>query len=113
VTTAQLKKWNRLTTASVRRGTRLKVRTEESLRDSAARSAADSAKIAVLEPPRSRKKSSRSVSSEGGTLHRVRSGDTLSGIASRYGVTVGSLRRANGLSTSRIRAGQRLRIPTG
>ena len=44
--------------------------------------------------------------------HRVRWGDTLSGLAKRYGVSVAELRRANGLSErSTLRAGESLRIP--
>lgn len=42
----------------------------------------------------------------------VRSGDTLSDIADRYGVSVGSLMRLNGLRNSNhVEAGQRLRVP--
>lgn len=44
------------------------------------------------------------------TSYRVRSGDTLSGIAARYGVSMRDLRRWNDLSGSRIRAGQELII---
>ena len=40
--------------------------------------------------------------------HRIRNGETLSTIARRYGVSVNSLKRWNGLKSSRIRAGQRL-----
>ncbi len=46
------------------------------------------------------------------TVHQVRSGETLSGIAKRYRVSVQSLTRANGISEKRpIRVGQRLVIP--
>jgi membrane-bound lytic murein transglycosylase D len=46
------------------------------------------------------------------TTHRVRSGETLSGIASRYGTSVSAIMRANSLrSANRLRVGQRLRIP--
>ena len=38
-------------------------------------------------------------------------GDTLSGIAVRYNISVKELLRHNGLSSTRIRVGQRLRIP--
>jgi LysM repeat protein len=44
--------------------------------------------------------------------HRVRRGETLTSIASRYGVTITALRDANGLaSTSMIKAGTQLTIP--
>jgi len=44
--------------------------------------------------------------------HVVRRGDTLSGIARRYGVRVSELQALNGLrSRHRIRAGQKLRLP--
>ena len=44
--------------------------------------------------------------------HRVRSGETLSTIARRYGTSVSALMRANALaSPNRLRVGQRLRVP--
>jgi membrane-bound lytic murein transglycosylase D len=46
--------------------------------------------------------------------HIVRRGETLSGIASRYGVTQASLRSANNLSSNgSIRAGQKLTVTAG
>jgi LysM repeat protein len=47
-----------------------------------------------------------------GSRYTVRSGDTLSEIASTYNVSVSSLKRANGLRSSRIYPGKELRIPT-
>jgi len=47
-----------------------------------------------------------------GTVHKVRRGETLSGIARRYRVSVKALRRANAIRRDyAIRAGMRLRIP--
>jgi len=43
--------------------------------------------------------------------HRVRSGDTLSGIATRYHTSVSAIMAANGLRSDRLSLGQRLRIP--
>ncbi|OGE21930.1 MAG: hypothetical protein A3J42_03545 [Candidatus Dadabacteria bacterium RIFCSPHIGHO2_12_FULL_53_21] len=48
--------------------------------------------------------------SVGGT-HRVKRGETLGRIASRYGVSVSSIKRANGMRSSTIRSGQVLTIP--
>jgi LysM repeat protein len=43
--------------------------------------------------------------------YTVKKGDTLSGIASRYGSTVSKIRSANGISGSLIRPGQKLKVP--
>ncbi len=44
--------------------------------------------------------------------HKVRKGETLSSIAGKYkGVTVNDIRKANGISGSKIRVGQKLKIP--
>ena len=43
-------------------------------------------------------------------LHRVRSGETLTSIADRYGLSLSSLKRKNHLSGSRLRPGQKLRV---
>nr|WP_309099192.1 LysM peptidoglycan-binding domain-containing protein [Fredinandcohnia onubensis] len=45
--------------------------------------------------------------------YSVRSGDSLSVIANRFGVTVDAIRTANGLTSDTIRVGQLLTIPDG
>lgn len=52
----------------------------------------------------------RKVSGSRGT-HTIRPGDTLGGIARKYGTTVAKLKAANGLKSDLIRAGKTLRIP--
>jgi LysM repeat protein len=50
----------------------------------------------------------------GGRVHVVRSGETLSSIARRYGVSVSGLASANGLENpNAVRAGARLSVPGG
>ena len=49
-----------------------------------------------------------------GGVHTVRSGETLSEIARRYGTSAAALQRTNGLdNANRLRAGQTLRVPGG
>lgn len=51
--------------------------------------------------------------SQTATSHTVVAGDTLWGIASRYGTTVNDLRQANQLSSDLLSIGQTLTIPSG
>jgi len=44
--------------------------------------------------------------------YRVRSGDTLSGIARKFGTRVSTLRELNGIKGSKLRIGQRLQVPS-
>jgi LysM repeat protein len=52
-----------------------------------------------------------SRSGTAGAVHIVRRGETLSHLAVRYGTTSAAIRKANGLGSSTIYAGKRLRIP--
>ena len=54
------------------------------------------------------RRSASSGRASSGSVHIVRSGDTLGEIAERYGTTVSALKRKNGLSSSNIRIGQKL-----
>ena len=49
----------------------------------------------------------------GGDSIEVRSGDTLYGLSRRHGVSVNALMQANGLTSSNLRPGQRLVLPSG
>ncbi len=53
---------------------------------------------------------SASGSSSSAPYYRVRKGDTLGHIASRYRTTVSSIKRLNGMRSDFIREGQRLRV---
>jgi membrane-bound lytic murein transglycosylase D len=107
VTASEIMRWNRLTTTRVRPGARLKIRTGDAALDSTRLAGLDSTAIVAPEPlPAAAGKAAARVVT-------VRRGDTLSGIANRHGVTVGALKQANGLKSSTIRTGQKLRIPQG
>ena len=94
VTVRQLKAWNALgSSESIRAGQRLR----------------------VVAPGRSRAKtpvSSADAAAGGDRVHTVRRGETLSGLAKRYGVSVQALLNANHLSSGDgLRAGATLKIP--
>lgn len=50
-------------------------------------------------------------SSVGGTTHTVKSGDNLTRISKRYGVSIKAIQEANNITGSRINVGQKLAIP--
>lgn len=50
---------------------------------------------------------------QGGRRHTIERGDTLSGIAVRYGTSTQRIREANGLRSDTIRVGQTIVIPAG
>jgi N-acetylmuramoyl-L-alanine amidase len=46
-------------------------------------------------------------------LHRVNRGETLTGIANQYGVSVGALKMANKMNDDNVRIGSVMVIPSG
>ena len=56
--------------------------------------------------------SGSSSTDNGEQIYIVKSGDTLSRIAKHYGTTVKAIESENDLSTTRIKVGQKLKIPT-
>lgn len=51
-----------------------------------------------------------SKNAKGAQYHKIRTGDTLGGIALKYGVSVKQLRKLNGIKGNNIRAGKTLRV---
>lgn len=51
-----------------------------------------------------------SKNAKGAQYHKIRTGDTLGGIALKYGVSVKQLRNLNGIKGNNIRAGKTLRV---
>ncbi len=100
VSVADLKRWNRLKSSNVMLGQRLRVAPSTGVGGKPVRKVASNGAI----------KMTGTTQTIG---HRVRRGDTLSAIASRYGVSVSDLKRWNAIKGSTIRSGQRLKIRVG
>ncbi|MEY4374847.1 MAG: LysM domain, partial [Candidatus Eisenbacteria bacterium] len=69
------------------------------------------ADASVLESPATDGPRGRAHGATAQRTHLVRQGETLESIARRHGVTVQQLRRANKMTSSRVQAGQRLKLP--
>ena len=94
-TVAQIKRWNDLKSNNIRVGQRLVIYRGGSPASSSASSSAPAKTSSV---------------SSGPSTYTVKSGDTLSGIATKHGVTVGQLKEWNSLSSNNIKAGQVLKV---
>ncbi|MBE0557460.1 MAG: LysM peptidoglycan-binding domain-containing protein, partial [Proteobacteria bacterium] len=99
-----LKNWNRLRSSRIMAGETLDVYTQPEER----------VRVIPTDPPggKSASKKSSGLGSDASRIYKVRSGDSLSEIARRYGTDVATLMRINGLSSSRISVGQQLTIPS-
>lgn len=103
-TVAQIKRWNNLSSNNIRVGQRLVIYRG----GTSSGSASASASSAPAKP-----QSSSAAPASGGSTYTVKSGDTLSGIANRNGVTVAQLKQWNGLSGNNIKVGQKLKVKAG
>jgi len=101
---AQIREANSLTGSTIVTGRRLRIPTPGG--------SAGSAAAAVAETPAATPARPAAVAGGGGIEHTVQWGETLSGIAERYGVPMAQIREANSLTGSTIVTGRRLRIPT-
>ena len=101
VSVKQLKQWNNLRSDVVRVGQRLTIH-----------GASSGASVAPsTHPSTGSSGTSAPASSASGKTYTVQKGDTLSAIAKKNGVSVKALMDANGLKSSTIRVGMKLRIP--
>ena len=102
-TVAQIKRWNGLKSNNIRVGQRLVI-----YRGGGGPSTSSSSSSTAAAAPSSSSSSNQSSTPTG--TYTVKSGDTLSGIATRHGVTVNQLKQWNGLTSNNIRVGQKLKL---
>ncbi|KAA3602176.1 MAG: LysM peptidoglycan-binding domain-containing protein [Calditrichaeota bacterium] len=82
VSVAELKSWNALQSNNLKVGQKLKIETSKKL----------------------------SSTTQSGEIHKVKSGENLSLIAQKYGVSVKDLKNWNGLPNSKLKVGQKLKV---
>ena len=102
-TVAQIKRWNGLKSNNIRVGQRLVI-----YRGGGGPSTSSSSSSTTAAASSSSSSSTQSSTPTG--TYTVKSGDTLSGIATRHGVTVNQLKQWNGLTSNNIRVGQKLKL---
>ncbi|MCO4768449.1 MAG: LysM peptidoglycan-binding domain-containing protein [Deltaproteobacteria bacterium] len=99
VSVGHLKQQNSLTSDTISVGQRITVKSE---------------RVATASSKSTGSKSTKSTSkstSRAATTYTVRSGDTVSGIAAKFGTSWAALRKANSLKSDTIKVGQKLSIP--
>lgn len=119
VTTQEIKRWNRLRGNTLIAGRNLKIyrnrvvstpKKEEAVKKEFVVASSDSIKSNNNEALKSSVETITQQKKIETVYHKIRSGETLSVIANRYGVSTSNLKKWNGLNSSRIRAGQKLKI---
>ena len=87
-------------------------KTEKSAKETASKKTAKTEKVAKDTASKKSSKKTASKKAAKNKTHKVRSGESLSSIASKYpGVTIKDIQRANGIKGSKIKAGDNLIIP--
>ncbi len=112
VTVSSIKRANGLRGDGIQRGQLLKISSYQRVRVKDNNGGNDDQQQLASASAKKKSSSTKKKSTQATRKHKVKSGETLSGIAMLYrGVTVADIRRANGIRGSRIRAGQTLLIP--
>lgn len=112
----EIKQWNSLRRNAVRTGQMLRINTSstegtsETLTAEAAPETTQSWQPAASSA--STKKTAAAAKPKATTTtHKLKSGETLSSLSKKYGVSVAEIKKANGLTSDNIRAGATLKIP--
>jgi len=120
VTVSQIKVANNLRRNAVRIGQQLRITTTEAAASAAGVQTADVSRSDNAKASSSRKASSKSKakakksksSAPKTTYHKLKSGDNLSSLSKRYGVSINDIKRANNMKSDKLRAGETIKIPS-
>jgi LysM repeat protein len=108
ISVSQLKKWNGLSKNKVKPGTYLTVQMTEKEVPAKEAKAETAPKASKKETVNEEEQATKTVTSR--KSHKVRKGETLSGIADKFGVSVSQLKKWNGLSKNKVKPGTYLTV---
>ncbi len=123
-----IKRWNNLRRNAVRTGQMLRITTasasdeatdlvadatpvQEAAPTTATASATRSSKATKTQTQKGKTGNSGTAAASSATTHKLKTGDTLSSLAKRYGVSVAEIKKANNMKNDNLRAGQSIKIP--
>lgn len=112
VAPADIKKSNNLRRNAVRVGQQLRISTTAP-GDAAALASAQQqpAKSAAQASTTSKNSSKKTTKQSGPITHKIKSGESLSSISKKYGVSIAEIKKANGMKNDNLRAGATIKIP--
>lgn len=110
----EIKQWNSLRRNAVRTGQMLRINTAstEGLAETlTAEQSPAQTQQSTYQASSSTKKAAAKPKAAVAKTHKLKSGETLSSVSKKYGVSIAELKKANGLKNDNIRAGATLKIP--
>lgn len=119
VTPEEIKQWNSLRRNAVRTGQLLRVNTasaegETETLTAEAAPASGQQSWQPATPAATAKKSTKATAkpkAPAATSHKLKSGETLSSLSKKYGVSIAEIKKANGMKSDNLRAGSTIKIP--
>lgn len=119
VTPEEIKQWNSLRRNAVRTGQLLRVNTasaegETETLTAEAAPASGQQSWQPATPAVTAKKSTKAAAkpkAPAATSHKLKSGETLSSLSKKYGVSIAEIKKANGMKSDNLRAGSTIKIP--
>lgn len=112
VTPEEIKEWNNLRRNAVRTGQQLRIMTfdiENEPKVSTVSRSVQEQKTSIVTNIKNTSQQSKKPKT---IVHTVKNGESLTRIATKYGVTVNELRTANGIKGDKIHPGDKLKVPS-
>lgn len=112
-----IKSWNSLRRNAVRTGQILRINTATAVGEDESPLTASVTQVSTVQPAttttsaaKATKPASKAKTPTTST-HKVKSGETLSSISKKYGVSIADIKKANGMTSDNIAAGKSIKIP--